>query len=87
MRAVVREGSVRLVHREGVRVPGEVTVAVRRAGICRTDLYVADGLLAVDEPRTLGHEAVGVVVDGDGPLRVWNARGRQPRAVVPSPRT
>jgi L-iditol 2-dehydrogenase len=39
----------------------EVVVEVRRAGICRTDVYVADGALVVDEPRVLGHEAAGIL--------------------------
>ncbi len=39
---------------------GEVVVEVKRAGICRTDVYAADGLLRVEEPRVLGHEAAGV---------------------------
>jgi L-iditol 2-dehydrogenase len=66
MKAIVREkGGVRLADVESPRRAGEVRVALRAAGICRTDLYVADGLLRVDEPRTLGHEASGVVIDGD----------------------
>lgn len=63
MRALVRRGTVELASRETPRPgPGEVLVAVRRAGICRTDVYVADGALAVDEPRVLGHEAAGVAL-------------------------
>ena len=62
MRALVRDGKVALAERV---VPAlavdEVLVEVKRAGICRTDVYVADGTLAVREPRVLGHEAAGVV--------------------------
>jgi threonine dehydrogenase-like Zn-dependent dehydrogenase len=66
VKAVIREGGVRLVAgTRPRRLPGETLVAVRRAGICRTDLYVADGRLAVEEPRVLGHEAAGVVVESD----------------------
>lgn len=43
---------------------GEIVVEVKRAGICRTDSYVAEGSLAVDEPRVMGHEAAGVTLDG-----------------------
>ncbi|HEX4512307.1 MAG TPA: alcohol dehydrogenase catalytic domain-containing protein, partial [Polyangiaceae bacterium] len=62
MRALVRDGKIALAERA---VPAlaedEVLVEVKRAGICRTDVYVADGTLAVREPRVLGHEAAGVV--------------------------
>jgi len=62
MRALVRNGKVELASREAPKPgPGEVLVEVRSAGICRTDVYVADGSLVVDEPRVLGHEAAGVV--------------------------
>jgi L-iditol 2-dehydrogenase len=62
MRALVRRGKVELVERAAPEVADDhVLVEVRRAGICRTDLYVADGTLAVTEPRVLGHEAAGVV--------------------------
>jgi D-arabinose 1-dehydrogenase-like Zn-dependent alcohol dehydrogenase len=40
---------------------GEVVVKVMCAGLCRTDLYVTDGLLSVDSPRILGHECAGVI--------------------------
>lgn len=40
---------------------GFVEIAVRAAGLCRTDLYVADGRIKVDQPRILGHEFSGVV--------------------------
>jgi alcohol dehydrogenase, propanol-preferring len=42
--------------------PGEVRVAVRACGVCRTDLHVAEGDLAVRRPGVVpGHEVVGVV--------------------------
>jgi threonine dehydrogenase-like Zn-dependent dehydrogenase len=66
MRALVREaGGVRLA-----RVPlpapgpGEVLVRVAFAGVCRTDVYVADGRVPVDPPRILGHELSGTTEDG-----------------------
>ena len=42
--------------------PGEVRIAPRLVGICRTDLAVAMGRLPVEEPRILGHEFVGEVL-------------------------
>ena len=57
--------------REGVRlerrtVPHlderhDVLVRVAYAGLCRTDLHVAEGRVAVELPRTLGHELAGIV--------------------------
>ncbi len=46
---------------------GELLVAVRACGVCRTDLHVTEGDLAVHRPHvTPGHEVVGEVV-GMGP--------------------
>ncbi|MDL9936768.1 zinc-binding alcohol dehydrogenase family protein [Gordonia sp. ABSL1-1] len=47
--------------------PGEVLVRVRACGVCRTDLHVAEGDLAVHRDSvTPGHEVVGeVVATGD----------------------
>ena len=63
MRALVRElGEVRLGLRPlPVPAPGEVLVRVEVAGVCRTDLQAARGLLAVREPRILGHEFAGTL--------------------------
>ncbi len=42
--------------------PGELRVAVRACGVCRTDLHVAEGDLPVHRPGVVpGHEIVGVV--------------------------
>ena len=44
--------------------PSELLVAVRACGVCRTDLHVTEGDLAVHRPRvTPGHEVVGEVVE------------------------
>lgn len=46
-------------------MPGEspdVTVAMRAVGLCRTDLLVAKGQLAVPADLVLGHEGAGVVI-------------------------
>lgn len=46
---------------------GQVRVAVRACGVCRTDLHVAEGDLAVHRPNVVpGHEIVGTV-DARGP--------------------
>lgn len=43
--------------------PDELLVAVLACGVCRTDLHVAEGDLAVHRPRVIpGHEVVGEVV-------------------------
>ncbi|MCG5430811.1 zinc-binding alcohol dehydrogenase family protein [Mycobacterium sp. MYCO198283] len=43
---------------------GEVCVAVRACGVCRTDLHVTEGDLPVHRPHvTPGHEVVGEVVE------------------------
>src|SRR5579885_2516633 len=42
--------------------PGELLVRVRRCGVCRTDLHVAEGDLAPHRARIVpGHEVVGIV--------------------------
>ena len=63
MRALVREnGAVRLRTRPvPVPGPGEVLVRVDVAGVCRTDVQAARGLLALREPRILGHEFAGTL--------------------------
>ena len=44
--------------------PGELLVAVLACGVCRTDLHVTEGDLAVHRPHvTPGHEVVGEVVE------------------------
>ena len=43
--------------------PGDLLVAVRACGVCRTDLHVAEGDLAVHRPEVIpGHEVVGEVI-------------------------
>ncbi|WP_407663021.1 zinc-binding alcohol dehydrogenase family protein [Mycolicibacterium helvum] len=43
--------------------PDELLVAVRACGVCRTDLHVTEGDLAVHRPHVIpGHEVVGEVV-------------------------
>jgi L-iditol 2-dehydrogenase len=40
---------------------GEVVVKIMCAGLCRTDVYLADGLFPIETPRILGHEGAGVI--------------------------
>ncbi|MCT7661953.1 zinc-binding alcohol dehydrogenase family protein [Mycobacterium deserti] len=43
--------------------PGELLVAVRACGVCRTDLHVTEGDLPMHRPEVIpGHEVVGEVV-------------------------
>ncbi len=51
--------------------PGQVRVAVRACGVCRTDLHLAEGDLPPRRPGVVpGHEAVGVVEEvGPGSAR------------------
>jgi alcohol dehydrogenase, propanol-preferring len=45
--------------------PGQVHIAVRACGVCRTDLHVRDGELPDPKlPLVLGHQIVGTVVEG-----------------------
>lgn len=66
MRALVaRQRVVRLAELRTPQNPdsSEVLIEVAVAGLCRTDLYVADGLLGdASQARTLGHEFAGRVV-------------------------
>ncbi len=43
-------------------------VGIEEVGICGTDLKILSGEVPIDHPRILGHEAVGVVLDGDDDL-------------------
>lgn len=67
---VARPGPMGSRPLERVRVPvprpaaGELLVAVRACGVCRTDLHVAEGDLAVHRPRVVpGHEIVAEVIE------------------------
>jgi propanol-preferring alcohol dehydrogenase len=61
-------GTLRLVERRApVPGPGEVLLAVRACGVCRTDLHLRDGELPAKRPGVVpGHQVVGEVV-GAGP--------------------
>lgn len=62
----MRTGPLELDRHAAVPKPatGELLVAVRACGVCRTDLHVAEGDLAVHRTGvTPGHEVVGEVVE------------------------
>jgi len=66
MRAMVFEGVGRPLRPAAVPDPvpgdGQVLLRVRACGICRTDLHLLDGEVAVRHPpRVLGHQIVGAV--------------------------
>ncbi len=66
MKALVKEGrsvGVRMVPRPMLTRNGEAIIRVVKAGICRTDLYVAEGRMKCIDPLILGHEFSGVVCD------------------------
>jgi S-(hydroxymethyl)glutathione dehydrogenase / alcohol dehydrogenase len=51
--------------------PGQVKVRVHAAGVCHSDLSLANGTLMQEVPAVLGHEGAGVVTAvGDGVTRV-----------------
>src|SRR5690554_6058291 len=41
--------------------PGEVAVAVQRAGVCHSDASVVNGTIPFPTPVVLGHEGAGIV--------------------------
>lgn len=66
MRALIREGGTLAVAEipvPEIRRPGDVVIRVLVAGICRTDLHVAQGRIPSANPITLGHELCGVIAD------------------------
>jgi len=74
----VRSGPLQFDDRAAVPDPGpgELLVAVRACGVCRTDLHVAEGDLAVHRRGVVpGHEVVGEVVSGAGGFRAGDRVG------------
>lgn len=50
---------------------GQASIRVAYAGLCRTDVYVAQGLLSAANPITLGHEFSGTIAAlGEGVKRL-----------------
>lgn len=83
MRAIVFDGPgspLRLEQRPvPTPEPGQLLIRVHACGVCRTDLHLFDGDLAVTSPpRVLGHQIVGVVegVGGGTRMQMPTARRR-----------
>jgi L-iditol 2-dehydrogenase len=73
MRALVRDGrDVALVAMDApVPGPDDVVVRIAFAGVCRTDIWAADGRIPTAKRVVLGHEASGTVLSkGDAVTRV-----------------
>ena len=66
-------GNVRLAERpEPSAALSHVVVEVAGAGICGTDLHIADDEFPSNPPVTMGHEVSGVVAElGEGVDRDW----------------
>ena len=84
MKALVKDGAeVRLRDVPSPKIvhPLQVRIRVAAAGLCRTDLYVAEGTLASRNQLVLGHEFAGTVAQlGD---QVGNLQLNQRVAVFP----
>lgn len=69
MKAIICEtpNSLAVVEREPpVRKPGEVTVRIRRVGLCGTDFHIYTGNQPyLNYPRIMGHELSGEVAEAD----------------------
>lgn len=64
MKALLKEGSrvsVQVMPRPELTDARSVVVRVTMAGLCRTDLYAAEGKIKVCDPLVLGHEFAGVI--------------------------
>lgn len=64
MKALVKEGrsvALKTVPYPNLTDPRKVVVRVVRAGLCRTDVYAAEGRIKVADPLILGHEFAGVI--------------------------
>lgn len=66
MKALVKElhGNVVLKEFKNNKIlnNNEVLIKVDYAGICKTDIFVANGKIAINEDRILGHEFSGTVI-------------------------
>jgi L-iditol 2-dehydrogenase len=47
---------------------GDVLLRIQSVGLCRTDLFVANGVIKVDQDIVLGHECSGIVEESLSPL-------------------
>ncbi len=66
MKALVRDGNsvaVRALPQSALLKQDDVVVRVMLAGLCRTDLYAAEGKIKTANPLILGHEFSGIVTE------------------------
>lgn len=66
MKALIKDGAevrLREVDPPALSHPNQVRIRVAAAGLCRTDLYVAEGLLPSLSRLVLGHEFAGTVAE------------------------
>lgn len=68
--------TVREVPRPQVQAAAEVLIQVEVAGLCRTDVYVAEGQIRTAEPLILGHEFAGVIRDCGTQVKMLQAGDR-----------
>lgn len=69
MKALVKDGAevrLRQIDEPKLAHPNDVRIKVAAAGLCRTDLYVAEGLLSSRAQLVLGHEFAGTVLECGG---------------------
>jgi L-iditol 2-dehydrogenase len=65
MKALLKDSAgvrVTQVARPEICLDDDVLIRVALAGLCRTDLYVAQGLIPCESPLILGHEFSGVII-------------------------
>lgn len=66
------------IHLKEYKMPelkkGFVRINVKEVGLCRTDLFVADGTIKVDQDMILGHEFSGIIVETKSTLFKVNER-------------
>ena len=66
MKALVKEKekvTLREMPRPRLQALDEVLIHVEIAGLCRTDVYVAEGKIVTADPLILGHEFAGVIIE------------------------
>jgi L-iditol 2-dehydrogenase len=66
MKALMKDGNavaVKTVPQPRVQREDEVLIRVVLAGLCRTDVYVAESRIVAPDPLLLGHEFAGVVAE------------------------
>ncbi|TVQ82488.1 MAG: L-threonine 3-dehydrogenase [Micavibrio sp.] len=66
MRAIIKEQDtvvVRDIEQPRVQSADDVVICVKIAGLCRTDVFMADGLIQGKDTVILGHEFAGVVAE------------------------